>query len=104
MPQQGSSTSTPSPRQFDRRSVAPTSLKASNSDDIYFNEEDNAAILAIEDSAMRGVESSDALDATRESGQGRVGRAGRDVTSESSRGVGTRPQATTSVNLLSADR
>lgn len=94
--QQGSSTS--APRQFDRRSVAPTSLKASDSDDIYFNDEDNAALLAIEDSAMYGVESSDALAATRDSAQGRVGSAGRDVTSESSRGVGARPQAATSVN------
>lgn len=97
-PQQGSSTSKPSPRQFDKRSVAPTSLKASDSDDIYFNDEDNAALLAIEDSAMYGVESSDALAATRDSAQGRVSSAGRDVTSESSRGVGTRPQAATSVN------
>jgi hypothetical protein len=88
-PQQGSSTSTPQP---DRRSVAPTSLKASDSDDIYFNDEDNAALLAIEDSVMYGVESSDALAATRDSAQGRVGNAGRDVMSESSRGVGTRPQ------------
>jgi hypothetical protein len=101
VPQQGSSTSAPSPRQFDKRSVAPTSLKASDSDDIYFNDEDNAALLAIEDSAMYGAESSDALAATRDSAQGRVGSAGRDVMSESSRGVGTRPQAVTSVNLLS---
>ena len=101
MPQQGSSTSTPSPRQFDKRSVAPTSLKASDSDDIYFNDEDNAALLAIEDSAMCGVESSDSLAATRGSAQGRVGSTSRDVTSESSRGVGTRPQVATSVNLLS---
>ena len=98
MPQQGSSTSIPLPRQIDRRSVAPTSLKASDSDDIYFNDEDNAALLAIDDSAMYRVESSDALAATRDSAQGRVGGAGRDVTSESSRGVGTRPQAATSVN------
>ena len=76
MPQQGSSTSTP---QSDRRSVAPTSLKASDSDDIYFNDEDNAALLAIEDSAMYGVESSDALATTRDSAQGRVTSAGRDV-------------------------
>jgi len=107
MPQQGSSTSTSSSRQSDRRFVEPTSLKASNSDDIYFNEEDNAALLAIEDSAMHGVESSGALAATRDnardSAQGRVGSAGRDITSESSRGAGTRPQAATSVNLLSAD-
>lgn len=95
LPQQGSSTSVPSPRQSDRGSVAPTSLKASDSDDIYFNDEDNAALLAIEDSAMHGVESSDAA---RDNAQGRVGSAGRDVTSESSRGVGTRPQAATSVN------
>jgi hypothetical protein len=98
VPQQGSSTSTPLPRQFDRRSVAPTSLKASDSDDIYFNDEDNAALLAIEDSAMYGVEPSDASAATRDSAQGRVGGAGRDVTSESSRGAGTRPQAATSVS------
>ena len=98
MPQQGPSTSTPSLRQLDKRSAAPTSLKASDSDDIYFNDEDNAALLAIEDSAMYGIESSDALAATRGSAQGRVGGAGRDVTSESSRGVGTRPQAATSVN------
>lgn len=101
VPQQGSSTSAPSPRQFDKGSVAPTSLKASDSDDIYFNDEDNAALLAIEDSAMYGAESSDALAATRDSAQGRVGSAGRDVMSGSSRGVGTRPQAATSVNLLS---
>jgi hypothetical protein len=104
MPQQGSSTSAPSPRQFDRRSVAPTSLRVSDSDiDIYFNDEDNAALLAIEDSALYGVESSDALAATRDSAQGRVGSPSRDVASESSRGVGTRPHATTSVNLLLAD-
>ena len=98
MPQQGSSASTPSHRQFDKRPVAPIPLKASDSDDIYFNDEDNAALLAIEDSAMHGVESSDALAATRDSAQGRTGSTSRDVTSESSRSVGTRPQAATSVN------
>jgi hypothetical protein len=100
MPQQGSSTSTPSSRQLDRRSVASTSLKAPDSDvDIYFNDEDNAALLAIEDFALYGVESSDASAATRESAQRRIGSSGRDVTSESSRGVGARPQAATSVNF-----
>ena len=104
VPQQGSSASTPSSRQFDRRSVVSTSVKASDSDDIYFNDEDNAVLLAIDDSAMHGVESSNALATTRDNAQRQVNSAGRDATNESSRGVGTRPQAATSVNLLSADR
>ena len=74
--------------------AVPHQIKASDSDDIYFNDEDNAALLAIDDSAINGAESS-----TRGSAQGRGASAGRDVTSESSRGVGTRPQAATSVNL-----
>lgn len=81
----------------------PTSVKASDSDDIYFNDEDNAVLLAIEDCAMHGVESSDALATTRDNAQGRISSIGRDATNESSRGVGTRPQAATSVNLLSAN-
>lgn len=81
-----------------------TSVKASDSDDIYFNDEDNAVLLAIDDSAMHGVESSNALATTRDNAQRQVNSAGRDATNESSRGVGTRPQAATSVNLLSADR
>lgn len=102
MPQQESSTSTTSPRQFDRRSIASTnSLKASDSDDIYFNDEDNAALLAIEDSALYGVESSDTSAAKRDCAQGWVGSTDRDVTSESS-SVGTRPKAATSVSTASS--
>ncbi len=88
--QQGSSTSNSSPRQFDRRSVMPPHRASDPDVDIYFNDEDNVALLAIEDSAMYDVGS---RAATRDGAQG---------TSESSRGVGTRPQVTTVVNLLSA--
>jgi len=103
LPQQGSSTSTSSSRQFDTRSVAPHTLKASDSDDIYFNDEDNVALLAIEDSAMNSVESCNTLATTWDNAQGRVESAGRDVTSESFIGAGTRPQAAIAVNFLSAN-
>jgi hypothetical protein len=99
LPQQGSSTSASSSRQCDTRSVAPPALKVSDSDpDIYFNDEDNEAFLAIEDSVMHDA---GALAAAVD----RVGGAGRDVKIESSSSaVGTRPSvATTVVNLLSAD-
>ena len=105
LPQQGSSTSASSSRQFDTRSAAPLVLKASDSDlDIYFNDEDNDVLLAIEDSALHSAVSGGTLAATGDSAQGRVCGAGRDVTNESS-GVatGTRPQVGTAVKLLSAD-
>jgi hypothetical protein len=66
----------------------PLGLKASDSDpDIYFNDEDNEALLAIEDSAMQGIDSSGALEAVE-------GNTDRNATrNESSRGAGnTRSQ------------
>lgn len=102
LPQQGSSTSASSSRQYDTRSVEPLALKVSDSDpDIYFNDEDNEAFFAIEDSAMHDV---GALAAAGDSAPSRV-FVGRDVKIESSSGaVGTRPSiATTGVNLLLAD-
>lgn len=100
-PQQGSSTSASSSRQCDTRSVEPPALKVSDSDpDLYFNDEDNEAFLAIEDSLMHGV---GALAAAGDSAQSRVCGVGRDVEIESA--VGTRPSiATTVVNLLSVDQ
>jgi hypothetical protein len=106
LPQQGSSTSISLPRQFAVAApkAAPV-LKASDSDvDIYFNDEDNDALFAIEDSAIHGVGSCDTLVAAGDSAQGRVCGTDRDVKSESSIGaVGTRPHGFTGVNLLSAD-
>lgn len=104
-PQQGSSTSTSSSRQFDTRSVAPPVLKESNSDvDIYFNDEDNDVLLAIEDSALYGIGSGGTLATAGDSAQGRVCGAGRDVANESSGGtVGTRPHVRTEVKLLAVD-
>ena len=93
LPQQRSGTSTSSPRQ---RSVAPPVLKASDSDDNYFNDEDNDALLAIEDSVMHVVGSCDTA-AAGDSAQGRVCGAGQD------RAVGNRPHVATAVNLLSTD-
>jgi hypothetical protein len=103
LPQQGSSTSASSSRQFDTRSAALPVLKASDSDvDIYFNDEDNDVLLAIEDSALHGAVSCGTLAAVGESAQGRVCGASRDATNESSGGaVGTRPHVGTSVKLLS---
>lgn len=101
LPQQGSSSernvaSRSSLRQLDADSVIPRPPKASYSDpDTYFDDEDNDALLAIEDAAMQGVESRGALSA--------VGDADRMVTrSESPRGAsGTRPQiAIASVKIL----
>ena len=81
--------------------VAPPPLTVSDSDpDIYFNDEDNDVLLAIEDSVMQGVESSVMVGDVKD----RSFDASRDATrSESSRGVGsTRPQvATASVKLSS---
>ena len=105
LPQQGSSTSASSSRQFDTRSAAPLVLKASDSDlDIYFNDEDNDVLLAIEDSALHGAASCGTLAATGGSAQGRVCGAGRDVTNEPSGvAIGTRPHVGTAVKLLSAN-
>ncbi len=97
LPQQGSSsernvTSGPSHRQSDMNVVAPRPLKASDSDpDMYFNDEDNDVLLAIDDSMMQGVEPLAAM----------VGNV--QDRNESSRGAGgTRPHvATAQVKLLS---
>lgn len=62
-PQQGPSSernvaSGSSPRQLNVKRVAPLALKAGDSDpDIYFNDEDNDALLALEDSALQDAES-----------------------------------------------
>jgi hypothetical protein len=82
--------STSSPRRSHISSVVPPppGPKASDSDpDIYFNDEDNEALLAIEDSAMQGIDSSGALEAVE-------GNTDRNATrNESSRGAGnTRSQ------------
>jgi hypothetical protein len=66
---------------------------------MYFNDEDNDAFLAIEDSVMQGVEPTGIVDNV----QDRAHDANRNVTrNEYSRGIGgTRPQvATTMVKLL----
>jgi hypothetical protein len=93
---------TPSHRQFDMNAVRPP-LKVSDSDpDIYFNDEDNDILLAIEDSAMQGVESSVA---TMGDVTDRDFNASRDATrSESSGGTGgKRPQiVTASVKVYKA--
>jgi hypothetical protein len=93
--------STSSHRQFVIDAVAPPPLKVSDSDpDIYFNDEDNDILLAIDDSAMQGVESSVA---TLGDVKDRVFDASRGATrSESSRGAGgTRHQiVTASVKVI----
>ncbi|KAH9171390.1 Rad52/22 family double-strand break repair protein-domain-containing protein [Lactarius sanguifluus] len=66
LPQQGSSSKRevplPRPEQFDVKSVAALAHQPSDPDlDSYFNDEDNDAFLAVEDSAMQGMEFSDAL-------------------------------------------
>jgi hypothetical protein len=101
--QQGSSTSASSSRQYDTRSAAPPILKASDSDvDIYFNDDDNDVLLAVEDSALHGAVSCGTLATAGDSAHGRVCGASRDVTNESSGGaVGTRPHVGTVVKLLS---
>ena len=105
LPPQGSSSernvaSTSSHRRLDTNVVAPPPLKLSDSDpDMYFNDEDNDAFLAIEDSAMQGVEPAAIVDNV----QDRTCDANRNATrNESSGGTGgTRPQvATTPVKLL----
>ena len=87
-------------RRPDTNVAVPPPLKVPDSDpDMYFNDEDNDAFLAIEDSAMQGVEPAAIVDNV----QDRACDANRNATrNESSRGTGgTRPQvATTPVNLL----
>ncbi|KAI0254648.1 hypothetical protein BJV78DRAFT_935042 [Lactifluus subvellereus] len=62
-PQQGPSsernvTSVSSPGQFDVKRITPSALKAADSDIDYFNDdEDNDALLALEDSVLQGAES-----------------------------------------------
>jgi len=96
-PPQGSSSernvaSTSSHRRLDTNVAAPPPLKLSDSDpDMYFNDEDNDAFLAIEDSVMQGepaaiVDNVQDRNATRNESSGGTG--------------GTRPQvATTSVKF-----
>lgn len=86
LPQQESSSERevplPLPGQFD---VAPLALPPSDPDlDSYFNDEDNDAFLAVKDSAMHGIESSDALGTIGSSGQGVIRSA--NLNSEISRG------------------
>jgi len=104
-PPQGSSSgrnvaSISSHRRLDTNVAVPPPLKVPDSDpDMYFNDEDNDAFLAIEDSAMQGVEPAAIVDNV----QDRACDANRNATrSESSRDSGgTRPQvAPTPVNLL----
>ncbi|KAI9463011.1 Rad52/22 family double-strand break repair protein-domain-containing protein [Russula earlei] len=64
--------STSSSGRPDRNSVPPP-LKAFDSDpDIYFNDEDNDALFAVDDTAVRSVGSSSALTAVRGDAQDRV--------------------------------
>ena len=104
-PPQGSSSernvaSTPSHRRLDTNVAVRPPLKVSDSDpDMYFNDEDNDAFLAIEDSAMQGVEPAAIVDNVQDG----ACDANRNATrNESSRDTGrTRPQvATTPVKLL----
>lgn len=87
LPQQGSSSKRevplPRPGQFDVNPVAALAHQPSDPDlDSYFNDEDNDAFLAVEDSAMQGMEFSDALGAS--SGQSVIRNA--NLNSEISRG------------------
>ena len=73
LPQQAKREATlPLLEEFDVKPVALHALQPSDSDlDSYFNDEDNDAFLAVEDSAMQGTESSDAL--------GTIGNGGQSV-------------------------
>jgi hypothetical protein len=65
-------TSLPLPGEAGVKPVALHTLQPSDSDlDSYFNDEDNDAFLAVEDSAMHSIESSDNL--------GTIGRGGQSV-------------------------
>ena len=92
--------SSSSHRRLDTNVASPPPLKVSDSDpDMYFNDEDNDAFLAIEDSVMQGVEPAGIVDNL----QDRAYDANRNATRNgSSRETGgTRPQvATTMVKLL----
>ena len=95
LPQQGSSSKrgAPLPRSGQ---VTPLAHQPSDSDlDSYFNDEDNDAFLAVEDTAMHGVESSDALSTIGSGVQSVVRNA--NLNSEVSRSGS--PPAPASVNL-----
>ncbi len=99
LPQQGSSSKIEArPGEFDVNPVAPLAHQPSDSDlDSYFNDEDNDAFLAVEDSAMQGMESSDALGTIGSSGQSVIRNA--NLNNEISRGGS--PHASASVKLPS---
>ena len=77
LPQQAKREATlPLLEEFDVQPVALHALQPSDSDlDSYFNDEDNDAFLAVEDSAMQGTESSDALVTIGNSGQSAIHNA-----------------------------
>jgi hypothetical protein len=93
--------STSSPGRLDVKSVLPHPRKAldrlESDPDIYFNDEDNDALLAIEDSFLQSVESRSVLSAVGGNAQSRVCDADRNVIkNESPGGAGSpRPQVTT---------